>query len=184
MSPEHLGRRGAGSLATILAVVLALGTAITAAVALGSTSTATVRSRNNASLGKTVVVNPAGRTLYTLAPETTRHLLCKGPECLGLWPPLTVPSRATRLRNGPGVQGRLGLLRRANGRFQVTLRGKPLYRFAGDGHPGEARGDGLETFGGTWHVVTAATSQSPAASVPMGTPTTPATPTSPTPYGY
>jgi predicted lipoprotein with Yx(FWY)xxD motif len=66
----------------------------------------------------------------------------------------------------------------------VTLRGKPLYRFAEDSHPGEAKGDGLETYGGVWHVLTAATAQSPAAAVPMGTPTTPSTPTSPMPYGY
>jgi predicted lipoprotein with Yx(FWY)xxD motif len=184
MPPEHINRRASGRLATTLAVLLAAGAATAAAASLGSAGTVTVRSRVNASLGKTIVVNPAGRTLYTLTPETTRHLLCKGSECLSLWPPLTVPSRSTKLRNGPGVQGKLGLLRRANGRLQVTLRGKPLYRFAEDSHPGEAKGDGLETYGGVWHAVTPGTAQSPAATVPMGTPTSPATPTGTTPYGY
>ena len=89
-------------------------------------------------------------------PRPRHHLLCASAECLKAWPPLTVPSRKTKLKAGPGVQGHLGILRRSDGRLQVTLRGRPLYRFSGDSAKGEANGEGLESFGGTWHAVTAA----------------------------
>jgi hypothetical protein len=37
--------------------------------------------------------------------------------------------------------------------MQVTLNGLPLYTFAPDKNPGDATGDGLNDFGGIWHVV-------------------------------
>jgi predicted lipoprotein with Yx(FWY)xxD motif len=160
----------------------ALVPAALAAVALAA-STPTVKTAANKTLNETVVVNPAGRTLYALSPETTHHLLCKEAYCLELWPPLILPHGA-KLRAASGVKGKLGLLRRSGGRMQVTLRGKPLYRFNEDHKAGEANGEGLQTFGGTWHAVTAA------ASAPAANPTTPMTPTpvpapAPTPgYGY
>lgn len=138
-------------------------------------------------LGNPVVVNPQGRTLYTLSPETSRHLLCKSRECFTNWPPLTVKSASTKLKAGSGVSGKLAVLRRSNGMFQVTLNGRPLYRFAGDKGKAEANGEGIESFGGTWHAVKA----SSAAKTTPTTPSMPSTPTTPTttsqepaPYKY
>ena len=36
---------------------------------------------------------------------------------------------------------------------QVTQAGLPLYRFAADMAAGDAKGEGLSSFGGVWHVV-------------------------------
>lgn len=176
---------------------LALSTAIAAlavvvsfaAVALASGGAVTVGSASNSELGKKVVVNPQGRTLYALTPETTHHLLCTSRECLKAWPPLTVPSRKTKLKAGPGVQGHLAIVRRSDGRLQVTLRGRLLYRFSGDHAKGEAGGEGIASFGGTWHAVTAgANSTATTPTTPTMPSTTPSTPTSTTPttpgYGY
>jgi predicted lipoprotein with Yx(FWY)xxD motif/sugar lactone lactonase YvrE len=140
---------------------------------------ATVRigSASNSKLGEQVLVNSQGRTLYALSPETTSHLLCKSSECLKFWPPLTVPSRKTKLLAGAGVHGKLGILRRSDGVLQVTLRGMPLYRYSGDHAKGEANGQGISSFGGTWHAATASSSSSsttPAPSTPPTTTTTPA----------
>lgn len=182
MPPEIRPIGPRARLALILAVALAGGGAA-AAASLASAGALTLKTSANSTVGGTIVVSPAGRTLYTLTPETTRHLLCKGRECLSLWPPLIAPSRKTKLKDGPGVQGKLGLLRRSNGALQVTLRGKPLYRFNEDHRPGDAKGQDLETYGGVWHVVTGtAAAQSPPAMTP--TTTTPTTPTSAPPYGY
>lgn len=141
-----------GASAVVSALVL---TAMLAAVALAGGS-ATVNSASNSTLGQTVVVNGKGLTLYALTPETTHHLLCKSSECFKRWPPLTVRSSKTKLTAGPGVHGTLGIVRRSNGKLQVTLRGKPLYRYAEDHAKGDANGQGIESFGGTWHAVTAA----------------------------
>jgi predicted lipoprotein with Yx(FWY)xxD motif len=161
---------------TIVALALALATVL-ATSALAGGLTVRLGAASNKTLGKTVVVNQSGRTLYQLTPETSHHLLCKSKECLKFWPPLTVPSRATKLEEAAGVHGKLGLLRRSNGAFQVTLRGVPLYRFSGDHGSGQANGEGIESFGGVWHAMTAAVT-SPSSN------TTPSAPTSSEPYGY
>jgi predicted lipoprotein with Yx(FWY)xxD motif len=168
------------------AATLALA-ASAAAIALAATATVTINSASNSKLGERVAVNSQGLTLYSLSPETSTHLLCKSRECLAFWPPVTVPSRNAKLRAARSVQGRLGILRRSNGMLQVTLRGMPLYRFVKDHGKGEANGQGIESFGGTWHAVNAGTSAPPAAVPPMS-PGGP--PPSPTPgygspgYGY
>jgi predicted lipoprotein with Yx(FWY)xxD motif len=58
---------------------------------------------------------------------------------------------------GEGVKGSLSKLHRAKGNFyQVTLKGHPLYRYAPDnGKRSSAKGEGIKSFGGTWHVVPA-----------------------------
>lgn len=177
-TPARASRRGAGRggrRARIYAVAVGalVVAALVAAVALAKgTSTPTVGSAANAKLGTQVLVNPQGRTLYALSPETTGHLLCRSAACLATWPPYTVNSSRAKLKAPGGVRGRLRLLRRADGRLQVTLRGMPLYRFAGDHGRDESNGEGIASFGGTWHAVTA----SDAAAKPTQPTTTTTTP--------
>jgi predicted lipoprotein with Yx(FWY)xxD motif len=181
---------------------IALG-AGSAAPAVGSASAPAVGSAANTNFEERIVVDAHGLTLYALSPETAHHLLCKSDECLSAWPPLTVRSRKTKLTAGPGVHGRLGILRRSNGMFQITLRGLPLYRFSGDSAKGAANGESIKSFGGTWHAISAAsstvptpasseTAPAPTTSTPAPAPTTSApAPTTPAPapppvekYGY
>jgi predicted lipoprotein with Yx(FWY)xxD motif len=140
-----------------------------------------VSSTSDPSLGEVVLVSAGGRTLYALDPETATHLLCKTSACLRAWPPLTVPSRRTRLVGTRGVSGHLGLLRRRGGILQVTFRGMPLYRFSGDRAGGEANGQGLHSFGGTWHAVSIALAPAEPApsSPPAAAPTPPRYPETP-----
>jgi predicted lipoprotein with Yx(FWY)xxD motif len=138
-------------------VTLVLAASI-AAMALATSSTPEVAASSNAKLGQKVVVDAHGRTLYYLSPETKHHLLCTSRECLSVWRPLRSSSDKSTLRAGPGVQGHLGIFRRHNGLVQVTLRGLLLYTFAGDRAKGQVNGQGIHSFGGTWHVVLAGTS--------------------------
>jgi predicted lipoprotein with Yx(FWY)xxD motif len=162
-----------GTRSSRLAAVIVALTCCASLVAFGAaaTRTLTVGAEQNASLGKSVAVSPAGRTLYELSGETTHHLLCTGRACMQFWPPVIVP-RGDRLHAGPGLHGKLGTLHRAGGKIQATLNGKPLYRYSGDRGHNEANGEGIESFGGTWHAVPAA----PAASMPA-----PAAPAAPSP---
>ncbi len=171
----------------VAAVTLAFAASFVAMAFAGATAV-TIGSASNSKLNEQVVVNAQGRTLYALSPETTSHLLCKSSECLKFWPPVTVPSRKTKLKAGSGIRGHLGILRRSNGMLQVTLRGLPLYRFAKDDAKGEANGEGVMSFGGTWHAVTASSTTS-STTTPSPPPATPTTPTTPSPgpeppYGY
>lgn len=166
--------RPSGLLVTVIAATLVFAGSL-AAMALAAGSTATVSSASNSTLGEQIVVDAQGRTLYALSPETAHHLLCKSSACLKFWPPLTVHSSKTKLLAGPGVHGHLAVLRRSNGMLQVTLGGLPLYRYSGDQAKGEASGQSIHSFGGSWHVVSATSATSPA------TPTTPAKPSTPIP---
>ena len=136
------------------AAVLAALTA-TSAVAVGATIKPTVKAVKNAAVGKTIVVEAKkGRTLYYLTGDTKGHK-CSSSTCVGFWPPLTVKSLHTKVVKGKGISGKLTVFKRSDGKFQVALRGKPLYRFAGDSAKGQANGDSLQSFGGTWHAMPA-----------------------------
>jgi predicted lipoprotein with Yx(FWY)xxD motif len=136
------------------ALALAVGgSAVVAAVALAGGAPILGATRN-AQVKKTIVVNAQGRTVYVLSPETAKHLLCTSKQCLSFWPPVTVTSRSVKLTRGSGVEGRLGLLSRS-GKLQVTLNGMPLYTFKEDTRSGQANGEGIKSFGGTWHTVPA-----------------------------
>lgn len=174
--------RALPAIAAVAAVVAVTGLAT--AFAASAPSSLTLGSAKDSSLGKQVVVNPQGRTLYALSPETSKHLLCKSKECLSNWPPLLVKSAKAKLKDGTGVKGKLATLHRSNGTFQVTLNGLPLYRYAGDSAKGQANGEGIESFGGTWHAVKASGGSSTGTSTTPAPPTVPAPEPEPAPYKY
>jgi predicted lipoprotein with Yx(FWY)xxD motif len=137
-------------------LAITAGLALTAALALAastarasSRTTVRVGASHSARLHETILVNAAGRTLYHLKPESAHHIICTG-ACAKLWPPLLVPSRATRLLASSGVRGRLSIVRRPDGKLQAALNGLPLYTFARDHRPGDVNGQG---FGGVWFVL-------------------------------
>lgn len=119
--------------------------------ATGATAAALVRLAPNSSLHHTVLVSSNGMTLYYLTGETSSHLMCTSQSCLGLWPPLYLPSGATAPTAVKGVtMSKLGTVKRPGGKLQVTYNGFPLYTFAGDTSAGQATGENMKSFGGTW----------------------------------
>lgn len=99
------------------------------------------------------------------------------------WFPVTIFS-AKKLTAAPGEKGKLGVWHR-NGFSQATLRGRPLYTFIGDSKKAVATGEGIKSFGGTWHVIkTSATTKATSTtnSTPSTTTTTATTTTTPCLY--
>lgn len=103
----------------------------------------------------TVLVDSAGRALYSPAGETTMHLMCDSAACTAIWPVAT--AAGTVPSSVPGASGKLGTLHRSDGKTQLTYDGHPLYRFSADQGAGSVTGDGTkDSFGGTkltWHVI-------------------------------
>jgi predicted lipoprotein with Yx(FWY)xxD motif len=133
------------------------------------------------SLG-TVLVNGQGMTLYHLSGEQNGKFICTSEACTGIWHPLTVSSGGTP----SGAVGSLGTVKRPDGTTQVTYKGSPLYTFAQDQHPGEAKGQGVKDVG-TWSAVT--TGSASASSSASSTPATSSAPAAPSSsgegkYGY
>lgn len=113
-----------------------------------SASGPTVEVAKNARFGD-ILVDAKGMTLYTFT-NGGKPVPCSG-ACAAAWPPLTVSS-GTQPTGSMGIAS-LGTTA-FNGDTLVTQSGLPLYRFAGDTAPGDANGDGLNSFGGLWKVVT------------------------------
>jgi predicted lipoprotein with Yx(FWY)xxD motif len=124
---------------------------------------AVVKSASNATLGTAVLVNAQGMTLYSLSGEKNGKWICTSTACTGIWHPLTAASSGTP----SGSVGSLATVKRPDGTTQVTYKGMPLYTFASDTKPGDAKGQGFKDVG-TWTAVTASSS-APAASTPATT---------------
>ena len=98
--------------------------------------------------GVAVLTNAKGFTLYWFVPDTSTKSNCNG-SCARYWPPVKGPVTV-----GAGVTGKLGTITRSDGSTQATYNGHPLYTYAADSAPGQAKGNGLNLSGGVWHEVT------------------------------
>ncbi len=95
----------------------------------------------------TVLTDGKGLTLYRFDKDTANPSVsnCDG-DCAAKWPPV-VASGDVQVQ---GVdQALVKTVDRTDGTKQVTVGGWPVYRFAQDAAPGEAKGQGV---GGTWFV--------------------------------
>ncbi len=133
------------------AALAALALTVSACASSGSSSTAaaggnTVSERTIGS--QQVLTNSAGLTMYWFAIDTSTASKCTG-SCATYWPPVKGPLTA-----GSGVTGTLGTITRSDGSTQATYDGHPLYTYAADGAPGQAKGNGLNLSGGVWYEMT------------------------------
>jgi predicted lipoprotein with Yx(FWY)xxD motif len=97
----------------------------------------------------TVLVDGKGRTLYLFEKDKGSASSCYG-ACASVWPPLT---SAKGVATGGLPAAKLGATKRTDGTTEVTYAGHPLYTYAGDAKPGQARGQGLDQFGAEWYVL-------------------------------
>ncbi len=95
-----------------------------------------------------VLASSGGLTLYYYAEDKagSGKSVCTG-TCAAAWPPLAAPVKAPA---GVRLPGPLGMITRPGGVRQLTINGYPIYTYAGDKAPGQAKGNGIE---GAWHVI-------------------------------
>ncbi len=154
---------GAATLAALALTVSACASSSSSSATAGSTpaaagssaaSSAPASSSGGTTLavrtigGQQVLTNSAGMTLYLFVPDTSTTSKCTG-SCATYWPPVKGP--ATK---GSGVTGTVGVITRSDGTMQATYDGHPLYTYAADTAPGQAKGNGLNVSGGLWYEMT------------------------------
>jgi predicted lipoprotein with Yx(FWY)xxD motif len=115
-----------------------------------SAGTVIVKTASVSSLGGSVLVDAQGLTLYHLSGEQNGKWICTSAACVKVWHPVAAPAGGAP----SGTVGSLGTVKRPDGAVQVTFMGLPLYTFAGDTKPGEAKGQGIKDVG-VWTAVTA-----------------------------
>jgi predicted lipoprotein with Yx(FWY)xxD motif len=143
-----VGVVGAVSVAALVLFGIALASAGGAPASAASTG-AGVTLKTTTIRGIIVLTNAQGLTLYWFAPDSPAASRCTG-SCAAYWPPVAGTPKA-----GPGITGKLGTIRRPGGAAQATYDGHPLYTYAGDSAPGQARGNNLDLNGGFWYEVRA-----------------------------
>jgi predicted lipoprotein with Yx(FWY)xxD motif len=128
-------------------------------------SPAVVKAAANKKLGKTILVDGRGFTLYVYTADQRNRSQCVNDaqyHCSKAWPPLRTSGKP---HAGRGVKSALlGTIKRKDGAPQVTYNGHPLYTdagaakfsLAGDAKPGDANGQG---FLGIWFVISPAGKQ-------------------------
>jgi predicted lipoprotein with Yx(FWY)xxD motif len=116
--------------------------------ATGNQSPVTIDTRHTA-LGS-IITDGNGFSVYLFEKDMGTSSTCYG-SCTTQWVPVTTVGT-------PRVTGRaqaslLGTSTRRGGSIQVTYAGHPLYRYIGDHKPGDVTGEGLQTFGGGWDLI-------------------------------
>ena len=104
------------------------------------------------SLG-TFLVGANGRALYLWDADHGSKSTCSG-ACAQAWPPLT--TTGTPKASGAAKASLLGTTTRADGSHEITYAGHPLYYYAGDSGSGQTTGQGSDSFGSPWWVVSPA----------------------------
>ena len=92
----------------------------------------------------------SARPVYLWSADTSGKSACSG-ACASTWPP--VISIGTPSVSSGVTAANLGTITRSDGKKQVTYNGHPLYFYAADSGPGTTSGEGLNSFGAKWWLV-------------------------------
>jgi predicted lipoprotein with Yx(FWY)xxD motif len=118
----------------------------------------TIDVATNPQLGQ-ILTDSKGDTVYVFDKDTNGKSACSG-SCANVWPPVATSGTP---KAGKGVAAsKLGTTLRSDGSTQVTYGGRPLYTYTADASPGDATGNGINSFGAVWHAVAPDGSNAPA----------------------
>lgn len=102
--------------------------AVAAPVAPGAPARPPVIKQKAAGFGN-VLATRGHRALYFWNAERDFKVRCTG-ACAKAWPPLIVRTRAAVPRRVAGIRGTFGVVRRPDGKLQVTHNRRPVYTYA------------------------------------------------------
>lgn len=98
-----------------------------------------------------IIVDGSGRTVYAFSSDPPNQPTCYD-ACAETWQPILADADPG---SGVGIEvAAAKLAPRRDGHQQVAYKGIPLYHYAGDNVDRDANGQGLDMFGGEWHVLT------------------------------
>ncbi len=128
---------------------LASAVALIGVGAAVAASTTTIRSANNATLGR-ILEGPSHFTLYVFVQGTNSHGTA---HTQSGWPALTASGKVVAAAGSHINAGKLSTHKLSSGKHQVTYYGQPLYLYSGDKSAGQTKGEAKSTSSGTWVVV-------------------------------
>jgi predicted lipoprotein with Yx(FWY)xxD motif len=151
MSPAARLATGVGGAAAVAILAAACssgsGTSSGTGTAAGSGSTVITTASSS---GGMILTDGSGRAVYLWVVDKNGKSVCSG-ACAGAWPPVLASGTVTT--SGGAKSSDLGSFTRSDGSKQVTYDGHPLYYYAGDSGAGMASGQGSDSFGAKWWLV-------------------------------
>ena len=97
-----------------------------------------------------ILVDGKGLTLYLFVADTGTSSTCNS-SCATVWPPVLTTGAPVA---GTGANASLlGTTTRTDGTTEVTYAGHPLYYFVQDKTAGDTTGQGVNSFGALWWVL-------------------------------
>jgi len=133
---------------TVAPATTAPGGTTTTTVSGSPSGAATVTLAMNPKIGKNILVDAKGMTLYTFDADTTADKSVCNAGCDTMWPALTVTSTPSY---GDKLDASMfSTFTRDDGSRQLAVNGHPLYHFAKDAKAGDTNGNGI---GNVWYVV-------------------------------
>jgi predicted lipoprotein with Yx(FWY)xxD motif len=179
---RHRGLAAIGMVAVAL-LVAACGSAAKSASTTTGANASDVSSSSSLTIGTargsagTYLVGAGNRAIYLWVADSKNMSTCSG-ACAAIWPPVTTDATP---RAGADVHAsQLGTITRAGGVKQVTYNGHPLYYYGGDSHAGTTTGQGSDSFGAKWWLVSTGGNAITAHNTPAAASSTAATSNAPT----
>jgi predicted lipoprotein with Yx(FWY)xxD motif len=127
-----------------------------AASGAAGSAAGTAVTTEHTSLGTILAAGSKRLTVYLFAADTGSSSTCSE-ACAQAWPPVTTTGAPKA--EGGAVATDLGTTTRSDGTKQVTYKGHPLYYYVSDSQAGETTGQGVNSFGAPWWVLTPAGSE-------------------------
>ncbi|MBV9254766.1 MAG: hypothetical protein JO054_11070 [Actinobacteria bacterium] len=104
---------------------------------------------DNATLGKKIIVDGSGKTVYLYMPDGTSKTSTVGASIKANWPPVKGPTSAPKVSSDLD-QSKVAVNMQSDGTDQLSYNGHLLYHFVNDSAPGDAKGQGL---GSVWYAL-------------------------------
>jgi len=140
-------KSGSGSTATTVAPTTVANTEVTTTTAGSSSAAATtVAVAQNSTIGKKILVDSKGLTLYVWDNDKTpgQSSCDASSQCAAAWPAFYVTGTPTY---GAGLSASMfSTITAPNGQKQLAVNGKPLYYWIQDKATGDAKGQNINSF--------------------------------------
>ncbi len=161
VSRKHTKLRAGGAAAFLVValIVAGCGSSSSSSSSVASAAPAASVSASGISVSMTsgshggYLTGPTGRAVYLWDADTNGKSVCSG-ACAKAWPPV-ISKGAPVAMHGVNASD-LGTVRRSDGAKQVTYKGHPLYYFVEDTSAGMTKGQGSDSFGAKWWLVSPA----------------------------
>lgn len=127
----------------------AAGGASTTIASSGNTANPTLSVADNAALGKKIIVDAAGKTVYLYEPDGSSKTSTVPASIKANWPPVRPPGTGQTV-SADLDNAHLQVYMQPDGTSQLSYNGHLLYYFAGDAAAGDAKGNGL---GSVWYAL-------------------------------